>query len=186
MPNSTFDLIDNFLIDQCFQPICDRVRRVFGWSKRVPVVFMKALTILGLTPLCGEMMVLGGVFYIFAIVMIVWILVKALLIKILIEEEISESRLERTYTSQALDGYRVWGKNERKQTFLLSIFIIPFVLGATLIPEYRFVIGFYLMGCFTNLFDLFFRACSDLPKGKSVFEKLRERIWSSTRSPVPQ
>ncbi|QQR65393.1 hypothetical protein IPH92_02330 [Candidatus Kaiserbacteria bacterium] len=182
-----FDLLDDYLIDRLFQPICDRVRKIFGWSKRVPVATMKFLMIIGIIPVCVTAIIRDHAFSIFiGVITLLWIMNQSWLIFTLIKDEIHDGKSEGKGGSSILDGWRVIGRGFRKATLLLSVFLFPFVLAGIATPEMSHVSLFYGIGLLANLGDDFFKACTDLPKGKSVFARMKEWFRNHSLRPVPQ
>lgn len=59
MFSEMMDDLDDFLIDRVFQPMCDRIRKTFGWSKRVPAAISDILSAVGLIPLTAWLIFFG-------------------------------------------------------------------------------------------------------------------------------
>lgn len=186
MLNDFLDFIDEIIIDECFQPICDRIRITFGWSKRVPSAVMKVLAVIGLFPLCVAMVAFGGIWYLLAGLMLLWILGQVTLIAMLVQDEMRDHEFEITKSDSVLDEYRIKGKTDRKFSLVLSFFLLPWVLAGMLTPEFSYIASFYLAGGTANLCDCFFRACTDLPRGKGVFTRMREWFRDFAKQPIPQ
>lgn len=186
MLNDFLDFIDETIIDGCFQPICDRIRMTLGWSKRVPSAVMKVIAVIGLFPLCVATVVFGSIWYLLAGIMLLWILGQVTLIAVLVQDEMRDNEFEITKSDGVLDEYRIKGKTDRKFSLVLSLFVLPYVLAGMLMPEFSYVTTFYLIGGTANLCDGFFRACTDPPRGKSVFTRMREWFRGFAKQPIPQ
>jgi len=184
--NDFLEFIDETIINRCFQPISDKIRTVFGWSKRVPSVVMKVVAIVGLIPACVTMVTIGGIAYLLATFMLLWILAQVLAIVTLVRDEMRNNSSQTTGSESILDKYRVSGKNDRKYALVLSVFALPFILAGILTPEFSYIASFYFVGAIANLCDGFFRACTDLPKGKSIFTRVRAWLRSFTEQATPQ
>lgn len=187
MLNDLYDLVDDFLIDTVFQPICDRIRKTFGWSKRIPVATMMPLMIIGYIPICVEFVINGDALsYLFAAMLLYLILFVSRLVITLIKDEIHDGTSESTGGSTILDRHRVCEKVEREAGFLLSAFIMtPFVLVGIATPEISLVCIFFGIGWFAFICCLYFRACTDLPRGKSVFARMKDWFRVHALRPVP-
>lgn len=186
MLNDFFDWIDEAIINTLFQPICNSIRKHFGWSKRVPASVMKAVAIIGTIPVCGFLVSLGGMMYLLVTILILWILGQVSAIRDLIHDEMLDGESEMMCPSFALDEYRVKGKNGRKFALILSLFVLPFVLAAILTPKLSYVASFLLVSYIADLCDSYFRACIDLPKGKSVFARIQVWIRNFAKQSMPQ
>jgi len=51
MFSDIFSFVDDTLIDEYFQPACDRIRNKFGWTKSLPTAVALIIAIVGLAPL---------------------------------------------------------------------------------------------------------------------------------------
>lgn len=149
---------------------------------------MKVIAIIGMIPFCVEFVSIGGVAYLFVSVQILWVLGQIQVIRSLIRDEIQNGKSEMITPHNILDNYRVKGKNDRKYALVLSLLVLPFTLALILTPEHNLSVAasFYLVGGIANLCDGYFRACIDLPKGKSVFTRAREWLRNFAKQSVPQ
>ena len=121
----------------------------------------------------------------FAAYVALWIIAQTWFIITIIRDEMRDQKSPATNSSAFLDGYRVTGKGSRSTALLLSVFLIPFVLAGISIPEVSYESSFYSIALLANLGDDFFKACTDLPRGKSVFARMKDWFRVHALRPVP-
>lgn len=159
MFSNIFSAIDDTLIDEYFQPVCDHIRKKFGWTKSVLAAIALIVAIIGLAPLATVSFV-GGysiswIFFVPAGMMLFWILVNTLQAACLIPAG---------FRSETMNSTRLTGMEDRKMTMILLIIALPVVI-ATLIAypdtDVRIVALTYLISDIGNICAGYFKACTD-------------------------
>lgn len=159
MFSDIFSAIDDTLIDEYFQPVCDHIRKKFGWTKSALAAIALIVAIIGLAPLTTVSFI-GGysiswIFFVPAGMMLFWILVNTLHAACLI--------LAR-FRSETKDSTRLTGMEGRKMTLILSIIALPVVIATLLTypdTDVRIVALAYLIGGIGNICACYFKACTD-------------------------
>ena len=154
--------VDDWLIDSVFQPICDWLRKTFGWSKKVPTALCYLASVAGAVPLIALVIRLGGGSAVF-------LLVGACLFGIymaycLIIDEINGSK---GLPSFLLDSARINGKRSRVIGIpIFFLFVIPALPLVMIVGEG--VVTAAIFSLIAAYCKHFFEACTDFPKGKKV------------------
>ncbi len=152
-------VIDDALIDTCFQPVCDHIRNKFGWTKSVLAAIALIVAIIGLEPLMTVTFI-GGysiswIFFVIAVILLLWILVNTLHAACLISVG---------FRSETGSSTRLTGMEDRKMTMILSIIALPVVITTLLTyrdTDVRIVALAYLIGSIGNICACYFKACTD-------------------------
>ncbi len=173
-----FSDVDDLLIERCFQPVCDTIRRTTGWSKRIPIAITLAVAIIGLVPLaivtffCGFH--LFWIFFLPAVWMFLWIIVNTLQVYSLLSNESRKNQ----YTD-ALDSTRLTGEKDRKGTIILSLLALPLALASCVSPDtdVQIVSFSYLIGGTANICAVYFKACTDMPPPNQTAWRALLRRW---------
>ena len=176
--------IDDFLIDRACQPFCNWLQKNFGWSKRVPIAISVIAMIIGITPLVSRM--LFSKYWIlmpFASILCIFILVNAQYAYSLIREEIHQKK-NASQRESALDSTRVRFSQPRKINLVAFIIALPSFLIGMNYPEISLLSWGCLIGNIGILASVYFRACTNLPRGKTMFQKIKS--WLSTFAVRPQ
>lgn len=86
-----------------------------------------------------------------------------------------------------LDPRRFLSAKDRKVAIALSIIALPPTLLGILDDSAGFslIAWFYLVGGVANLSSAYFKACTDLPPGKSIFAKAKEWFSRLFLRPLP-
>ncbi len=177
MLDEFLNTIDDFLIDRVHQPICDWIRKTFGWSKRIPTAICSSLAGIGFIPLTlfclsSENIILMIFSY---ILLLPWVLISSLHTYWLLKEEMYHKNGQ---SSMMLDENRVRFIVIRTINLTLSIIIFPFMFTVMTITGGDMIIWSYIAGVLAGLMKGYFQACTDLSKGKTVFQKMK--LWIST------
>ena len=159
MFSDIFSAIDDTLIDEYFQPVCDHIRKKFGWTKSALAAIALIVAIIGLAPLTTVSFI-GGysiswIFFVPAGMMLFWILVNTLQAACLITAG---------FRSETKDSTRLTGMEDRKMTLILSIIALPVVIATLLTypdTDVRIVALAYLIGGIGNICACYFKACTD-------------------------
>lgn len=170
--------IDDWLIERCFQPACDAIRRTTGWSKGIPTAITLIIAIIGLIPLtivtffCGFH--LFWIFFLPAVWMFLWIIVNTLQVYSLLSNESQDSQC-----TDALDSTRLTGEKDREWTITLSLVVLPLVLASCTYPDtdVQIVSIFYLIGGIANICAGYFKACTDIPPPNQTAWRALFRRW---------
>ncbi len=183
MLNKLLNAVDDFIIDRLAQPVTDLVRRLTGFSKRIPCSATLLLCAMSFIPISIEMVgsgipgaVVMGLFNIFIA------LIAAYASFVFISLELHE-REESAHTS-AIDDERIRGKAPRLGVLFTGILLV--VCGFALhriSPRYDWVFPI-ILGQLSLISFLYFKACTDLPRGKTAFTKLKEILEKFFLSPA--
>jgi hypothetical protein len=158
MFSDIFSAIDDTLIDEYFQPTCDRIREKFGWTKSLPTAITLIVAIFGLAPLTTAAFIVGyslsWILFVPAGIMLLWILVNTLWAACLIPVG---------FHSETGDSTRLTGKQDRKWTMVLSIIVLPVILAALTYPDVdvKTIAFTYLISGIANICTGYFKACTD-------------------------
>ena len=158
MFSDIYSFVDDTLIDEYFQPACDRIRKNFDWSKSMPTAIALIVAIIGLAPLTTVSFIAGHsaswIFFVPAGIMLLWILMNTFQAAYLIPAG---------FRSETGSSTRLTGEKDRRWTMLLSIVILPVVLAALTYPDEGVgTIAFaYLIGGIANICAGYFKACTD-------------------------
>ncbi len=173
-----FSHVDDWLIERCFQPACDAIRRTTGWSKGIPTAIMLVVATIGLIPL-AIVIFLGGlllfwILFIPAAMMFLRIIVSTLEVYSLLS---NESR--KNQCTDVLDSTRLIEEQNRKETIVFSLAILPLVLAGCTHPdtEAQIVLFFYLIGGIANICADYFKACTDTPPPNQTAWRSLFRRW---------
>jgi hypothetical protein len=179
-----FRALDDFLIDHIFQPICDALRKLFGWTKDAPMGISFMLTIICYMPLCiltinDDMMRVMGWMMAAWIIYCSWLAIRLIQIG-------TSSKEDRIRTgSTAMNASRVILFAPRIASLLVAAMMIPFLIWLIpAVPSISFMLSTFTAGIIFDISALYFHACTDLPPGKTVLAKIRERIAESFAKPV--
>lgn len=174
-----FSDIDDFLIDRCFQPVCDAIRRTTGCSKGVPTAIGLLITAIGLVPLMIATFFFGVHFF-WTFFVLAGILLRLIIIYTLHAYSLLYNDSRRHRRTDALDLARLAGERDRKQSLILSIMLLPVLLATCTYPApgAQIVAFFLLVGMIANICAAYFKACTDLPppRRQTLTERLRESL----------
>lgn len=176
--------IDDVIIDSVCQPLCDKVRGIFGWTKRVLAALTIALSVVCYLYLVIDCVLTGknGSAVVFLAVVI---LVQAWKIYRLLSEERNSHRQEQPHSATAMNSARVRNICQRRILFWLFLLFLPLLLVAMTIPALSLIAGSIATIMLMDLLEGWFQACTDLPHGKTAIEKLREQIANFSLHPEP-
>lgn len=182
-----FHALDDFLIDRIFQPICDALRKLFGWSKKVPTATTTVLTAMSLMPIILLCIHIGGIMYLPGTFSSLYMLGLLWLSYHLFQNEFADESRKIPLTA-AMDPSRAKKRTDREQAlFLTVVLILLFIILPVPIPK-TFLINdpfdIFSMGLVANLCRGYFQACTDLPPGKTVFAKLKEQLTAMLSKPI--
>lgn len=158
MLSDIFSFVDDTLIDEYFQPACDRIRNKFGWTKSLPTAVALIIAIVGLAPLTTAAFIAGysasWILFLPAGIMLFWILVNTLQVAYLIPAG---------FRSETGDSTRLTGEKDRKWTMILSTAVLPIILAALTYPDadVKTMALAYLIGGIANICAGYFKACTD-------------------------
>jgi hypothetical protein len=175
--------IDDFLIDRIFQSACDKIRRVFGWTKEAPMGISLMTTAICYIPMCASNLdeeptrPIGWM-------MAAWIIWCSWLALRLIQKGVSGKDSIGSPGSAVMDIARILMAGPRIASLLIVILMVPILLWMISIPEMSLVSSFFLVGLLSNIGVIYFQACTDLPPGKTVLARMRERIAEWFARPV--
>lgn len=177
-----FHALDDFLIDRIFQPICDALRKLFGWTKEVLMGISFIAAAICFMPLCVFIFDDGT-----------FIIAGWALIALIIWWSWFSARLIRKGTSKKGTGYTGSTTLDAARTILFVPRMALFVIVATMIPfliwlicatpSVSFMLSAFTAGIIFAISVLYFQACTDLPPGKTIFAKARE--WFARHSARP-
>ena len=158
MSSDILSFVDDTLIDEYFQPVCDRIREKFNWTKSLPTAIALIIAIVGLAPLMTAAFI-GGysiswILFVPAGIMLFWILVSTLQVAYLIPAG---------FHSETGDSTRLTGEKSRKRLAILSTAMLPIVLVALTYPDadVKTMALAYLIGGIANICADYFKACTD-------------------------
>lgn len=177
------DAIDDFLIDRVAQPICDKVRKTTGWSKRIPIVGAIFFMTICLILMAFAFYKIGDFYRWIGGLLFLWALLLVGLALILIYEEVSE---EKTPSIQdIMEQARLIGRHSRQTTLVMWIIIVaPGGLALFILPGIRDIGLNILLAAIAEFAIPYFVACTDLPPGKNLFAKMKAFLGTLRLRPV--
>lgn len=157
---------DDWLIDSVFQPLCDFLRRTFGWSKRVPAAVALLLSVAGFLPLILKALSEEGFFRMLGAALVIFLLFDCVSIHKLFMNELSGIKEENTYYLHFLlrefaSLYRVI---KLIILFLLTVFLFVTLWWGPLPLHYR-LLGLANIAFILETASEYFLVCRDLPPG---------------------
>ena len=158
--------VDDWLIDSVFQPICDWMRKTFGWSKKIPTAICYLASVAGCVPMISFLIRSGSV----AVTVPVFIvcLFGIYLAYCLIVDEIHDNK---SFGSLLLEGQRITAKRSRMFAIpLCFLFVIPWLILFLILG--LGIVAALLFGLLTACCKHYFEACTDRPKPKKFFAKV--------------
>ena len=181
MFSDIYSFVDDTLIDEYFQPACDRIRKNFDWSKSMPTAIALIVAIIGLAPLTTVSFI-GGysiswIFFVPAGMMLFWILVNTLQAACLIPAG---------FRSETMNSTRLTRMEDRKMTMILLIIALPVVIATLLAypdTDVRIVALAYLIGGIGNICACYFKACTDPSEQRFSDQEilLATRVFTNSR-----
>lgn len=183
MISRLFHAVDDFLIDRIFQPICDTFRSLFGWTKEAPMGISFAAAIISFMPMCVAS-INDEIARTLGWMMAAWIIYCSWLAIRLIRKGTAGKDGSQA-GSATMDAARV-------ELFVLRIgllLLVALMIQALIwliraIPTMSFTLSTFLIGIIFVICILYFQACTDLPPGKTVLAKTKERIAEWLAKPV--
>ncbi len=167
------DAIDDFLIDRVAQPICDKVRKTTGWSKRIPIVGAIFLMTICFILMAFAFYKIGDFYRWIGVLPFLCALPLIGLMLTLIYDEVSEE--ENTPILQnIMEQGRHAEKHSRRTTLLMWVTLYPFgILALSLLPGIRDIGLYFLLLGIGEFVIPYFVVCTDIPPGKTFLLKCR-------------
>ncbi|HEU4677635.1 MAG TPA: hypothetical protein VFS75_02875 [Candidatus Paceibacterota bacterium] len=178
------DRVDDALIDRFFQPITDIVRRLTGFSKRIPCAVTLLLSAATFIPTSIEMVGSGMPAAVFMGLFNCAVAFTAAYASfVFVSLELYERG--RPSRADALNNERVRFKENRRGLLpigaaLVAVGIILNVVDPNYSQVLPIIVGQLLLMAF-----VYFEACTNLPPRRSILSKLKEAAGKFFLSPAP-